>query len=424
MTILRSLLVSGCLVGGTGGVPCGRAAESARPTLKPTLAATVSERFDSNVMLQDRGPVQHIESFVTSVQPVLGASLPFSGAWPGSLSLQYAPDFAFFHERDEESYLRHTGLFRLEGKSPAFRATAQVRAQYTDGSTEGPIWGTPDEPGTTPALGASEVRYRRRNFYWQSPLEARYDRERWWARGVFEARLWDIMTEDRIVPGSVYQNYVDRTDVVGGPELGLKLAPGFESGVGYRFGHQDQEQHPFAEPYTYQNDFHRVVGVITASPLSQVKVGGEAGPSFHQFNPSSLPPDAKPDETLFYYSLNLTVQLATNTVLRGQAYQHLLPSTAGRAAFQNIRATGTLEHRWRPDLRTSFRFDLQEYDMVRGLDTRDQVFTPEVRLDYTFSHRFTLGAWYAYEWADNLDPGTSGREYERNVVGVSLKASY
>lgn len=417
----RLIVMLGCLAACVVTAPTAAAAS---PALKPTLSVALSERFDSNVMLQDHGALQRIESWVTSVQPVLGVSQSWAGPWPWSLRLQYAPDFTFFHERDEESYLRHTGLWRFEGRNDRFSAWAQVRPQYTDGSSEGPIWSTPEEPGSTPALGAAEVRYRRRNFYWQSPLEARYDRDGWFARGVFEARVWDIMVEDRQVPGSIYQNYVDRTDVVGGPDLGLKVAPGWQVSAGYRFGHQDHEQHPFAEPYTYQNDFHRGLGGLNVSPAAWLKIGGEAGPSFHQFNRSSLPPGADPHETLLYYAFNLTARLGTNTTLQGQGSQHLLPSTGGRATFQNIRLTGTLEHRLRPDLRAAFRFDMQEYDMIRGLNTRDQVFTPEARLEYTLNRHFAFNAWYAYEWADALESGTEGREYSRHVVGLGLRATY
>jgi hypothetical protein len=247
MKTIWNLLVMGVCLNGLAGDSSPLAKPAA---LCPTLSVNISERFDSNVMLQDRGAVDHIESWVTAIQPVVGASVPWKGDWPGTASVQYLGDYTFFHEQDEESYLRHTGVLRLEGKNARVRASAQVRAQFTDGSPEGPIWGTLADPGAIPALGAPEVRYRRRNFYWQSPLEARYDHARWFARGVFNARIWDIMTASRVVPGAVYQNYMDRTDVVGGPEWGLKLAPGWEGGVGYRFGHQDQEQHPYAEPYT------------------------------------------------------------------------------------------------------------------------------------------------------------------------------
>jgi hypothetical protein len=171
-------------------------------------------------------------------------------------------------------------------------------------------------------------------------------------------------------------------------------------------------------PYTYQNDYQRVVGGLAASPVKWFKLGGEVGPSFHEFNPASLPPDADPSETLLYFQANTTFQLGKDTSLKGVAYQHLLPSTAGRANFQNIRATATLDHRFTTALRGSFRFDLQEYDFVRGLLLRDEVFAVDTRLEYALSPHVSLAAWYAYEWADNLDPGTAGREYDRHVVGL------
>ncbi|MBK9138344.1 MAG: outer membrane beta-barrel protein [Verrucomicrobia bacterium] len=421
MKTLRNLLVLGCCL---KGFAADRTPEIKKTPIRPTLSVTLSERYDSNVMLQNRGALDHTESWVTSVQPVIGVTVPWKGDWPGSVGFQYAPDFTFFHDRDEESYLRHTGVVRLEAKGDRLRASATIRPQYTDGSTEGPIWGTVEDPGTFPALGAPEVRYRRRNFYWQSPLEARYDGQRWYARGVFNARIWDIMTEGRVVPGAVYQNYMDRTDVVGGPEAGFKVSPGWEAGVGYRFGHQDHEQNPYAEPYTYQNDYHRVVGVLSANLLPGVKLTGEAGPSVHQFNPSSAAPGTAVQETLLYYSVNLNARLATNTQLRAQSYLQFLPSTAGRAGFQNFALTGSLEQRWTAKLKTALSCEIQEYNMIRGLKTWDRVFKAEARVEYVFHRRCSAETWYAREWADNLEPGTSAREYDRHIAGLGVKVTY
>lgn len=385
-----------------------------------TVSAGVSERYDSNVMLQNDGPLARIGSWVTAVQPVAGLDWCAPGPSPLKLGLKYAPDFTFFHARDEESYLRHVGVFKLDFHDEPWTARALARAQFTDGSTEGPVWSTPDEPGTTPALGAAEIRYRRRNFFWHSPLDARYDLRRGHVRGVFEARLWDIMTDFKTLPGYGYQNYADRTDVNGGVDFGGKPARGWEVAAGYRFGHQDQERLPRGVPYTYQNDYHRVVGALSATPGKWLQLSGEVGPSFHQFNPASLPAGADPTETLLYFQAQATVALSRDTSFKAAAFQHLLPSTAGRAAFQNLRATATLERRFSPKLRGSFRFDLQEYDYVRGLDLRDEVFTVETRVDYAVKPWLSLGGWFAWEWAENLRPGLAGREYNRQVVGVGV----
>lgn len=397
------------------------AAEPAAPALRPRFSAAVSERFDSNVMLQNDGPLSRIGSWVTSVQPVLGLDWGEPETTPLRLALEYAPEFTFFHARDEESYRRHVGLLKLGYQEEPFVATATVRAQFTDGSPSGPIWATPEAPGSIPALGGPEVRYRRRNFYWHSPLEARYDVTPAYVRGVFEARVWDIQTEFRQWPGFAYQNYRDRSDVSGGGDLGFKLAPGWEAAAGYRFGHQDQQRlPPGLPPYTYQNDYHRVAGVLNISPAPWLKLGGEVGPSFHRFNPASLPPGADRTETLLYFQGKVTLALDKNTSFTASAYQHLLPSTAGRANFQNIRATGTLAHRFTAKLRGSFRFDLQEYDFVRGLELRDEVVTAETRLEFALRPQLTLAAWYAHEWAAALKAGTRGREYDRHLVGLGV----
>ncbi len=398
-----------------------QAASPERSVVKlSSLSLTVSERYDSNFMLQNDGPLSRMESWVTSVQPVIGLQARPPGLSAFQLGLQYAPEFTFFHARDEESYQRHVGVFQAGFQDQGWKARAQARVQYTEGSTQGPLWSVPGQPGSIPALGGPEVRYRRRNLYWQSPLEARRDFRGMFVRGVFEARVWDILTDFRVIPGATYQNYMDRTDVNGGADWGIQAGRGWEPRWGYRFGHQDQERLPAGLPFTYQNDYHRVLAGLGASPGKWLTLDGEIGPSFHRFNPSTLPPGADPDQTLLYFQANATVNLSHNTALKITAYQHLLPSTAGRANFQNLRATATFEQRLTPSLRASLRFDLQEYDFVRGLVLRDQVFTVEPRVEYRVNSHLTLAAWYLHEWADARAPGTAGREYERHVVGLGV----
>ncbi len=296
-----------------------------------------------------------------------------------------------------------------------------ARPVHRRGSPRGPIWSTPEEPGSTPALGGAEIRYRRRNLYWHSPLEARYRFAPLYLRGLFEARVWDIMTDFRQLPGYAYPNYRDRTDVHGGGDVGVTLGRGWEAALGYRFGHQDQQPLPAGlPPYTYQNDYHRPVAILLAQPAAWFKFHGEAGPSFHQFNPSSLPPGADPTETLLYFQFGATISPGPRTRFQLTASQHLLPSTAGRANFQNHRVTGTLEQRLASRYRASFRLDLQEYDYVRGLALRDEVFTAELRLECTLRPHLTLSLWGAHEWAEALHPGTAGREYDRQVVGLGV----
>lgn len=200
--------------------------------------------------------------------------------------------------------------------------------------------------------------------YGQPALETRYDFARAYPRGVFLARLWDVMPNFKVLPGYTYPNYVDRTDVNGGVDLGIKPSWGWETALGDRFGHQDHERLPVGLPFTYQNDYHRVPGILNATPVKWLKFSGEVGTSSHQFNPTSLPPGAMGTETLLYFQAKATFSLSTNTTLKASASQDLLPSTAGRANFQNLRATAMLEPHFTPQLRGNLHFDLQEYDDV------------------------------------------------------------
>lgn len=404
------------------GLPGPACAAEGAGAWKPRLSAAVSERFDSNIMLQNEGALARIESWVTSVQPVIGAAGPVTANSPLNLDFRYAPDFTFFHERDEESYLRHTGRAEARYQQAPLLATARLRGQYTDGSTEGPVWGTPDTPGSIPALGAAEVRYRRRNLLANAGFDLRYDFERSFCRGVFDGRWWDIMTDFKSTPGYTQQNYVDRSDVNGGLDAGLHWAGGWEVAAGWRYGHQYQQQLPEGSPYTYDNDYQRIVGSLGASPWRWFRFSGEAGPSLHRFDPDHIPAGEDVDETLLYGQGRLSFTPVRDTSLSASASENLLPSTSGRSAFQNLRVAAALDQRITRSLRGSLRFELQEYDFVRGQPYRDDVYQFETRLECAVNPHLSLAAWFMVEWAENFDPGVPGREYDRQVVGLAVTA--
>ena len=408
------------------GLCCSVVAEGSTNTLVPVLSVRLSESYDSNVMQQDEGAQAGQESFVTSVLPVVGGKLKGQGETPYSVRLEYAPDFTFFHDLSRESYLRHIGLFDFDVKHKGFSADAQVRAQYTDGTTDPPVWGSVAAGDQVPSLGVTEVRGRRRNMYFASAFCAHQQVGKLDIRGVFDARIWDFMTEDTFVPGLVIQNYYDRTDINGGVDLGIKLNPKVEPYVGYRIGHQDQEFRADAPAYSYANNYDRFLVGLRTTPADWLSMKGEIGPSLHFFDASTLPPGTRTQQNYLYFLASATVRLATNTTFKVAAGQHLLPASAGNGVFQNLTASGALEHQFSPKWRGCVRFGFTDYDFDATFTRWDQRFIPEVNLQYAFNRHFSASAGYSYTWTANLVdvPNGSKRGYTRHIVGVAINASY
>lgn len=402
-----------------------RGGDGATNQLKPILSATLTERYDSNVMLQNTGAESGNESFVTSVLPVLGARATGNGNTPYSVGLQYAPDFTFFHGLSRESYMRHVGRFDFDVNHKDFSANANVRGQFTDGSTENPVWGTPLNPGAVPALGATEVRNRRRNVFFVSKLEGRQNVGHAFFRGVFDARIWDFMTDNVIPPpGFTIQDYYDRNDLVGGLDIGYMKNENLDVYAGFRIGHQDQEYRITTPSYSYANQYYRAIIGMSLKVQSWLTFSGEIGPSFHQFDSATIAPGDPDSMDFLYFTADATIRLATNTCIRLDVCQHLIPSGAGNGTFQNTTAAGTLDHKFNSHWSGALRLAYTEYDFFATFTRHDRRFIPQIRFNYALNQHLRFSAWYAYENAYSVLPNTSDRDYTRHVVGIGIKASY
>jgi hypothetical protein len=425
------------------GLAAGQEADTSGESavsLAPELSLRLMERYDSNVMLQDEGAQAGYESFVTSVLPVLGGKLSATGETPYHVSLKYAPDFTFYHDLSRESYLRHIGLLDFDVSHGQLSVNGNVAAKYTDGTTDPPTWGTAAAPGAVPALGATEVRGRRRNMYFASQFTARQDLGKAFVRGVFDARIWDFMTEDQFPPElpnptqEIIQNYYDRDDINGGVDLGVKLDPKLEIYAGYRLGHQDQEYralpgYPLPSPYSnnsysYANLYHRFPIGLKTTPSEWFRLAGEIGPSLHFFDASTIQPGTHTQQNYLYFLVRGEVQLATNTLFTVVSGQHLLPAAAGNGLFQNLTFTAAIKQRFSDRVNAAVSFDITDYDFDAEFTRWDRVYMPGAKLEYAFSKHFSAGLAYSYAWAVSLIPNTSNREYTRHLVGLSVSATY
>lgn len=401
----------------TAGEPGG---ERSGPTVRPVLSAALTSQYDDNIYQQNLGPLAGQTSWITALEPVAGVSIEQAdGPVTCALRLAYEADYRFFYEADSESYWRHNLAANIRVSSGAWQFNTTANLQFTDGSTESIIW---LPPGAVPALGAIEIRNRRRNLQYRQRLELRRELGRFFARGVYDGRLWDFMTEQRDVP--FYQNFVDRDDLNGGLDWGWKAAAPLEVFVGYRVGHQNQPVLPFGAPVTYANTYHRALGGVNLRAGKRFQLAGEMGPSFHQFNGDTLWPGVAANQTLLYARGTASLFLPPHTTLRFHAGQHLLPSSSGRGAFQNLRCGATVEQALHPRLRAALDFTLEEYDFLPITARRDRTFTPAGSLDYTVSPHLSLGLFYSYTWADSLVPDTAAREFDRHIVGGRLRAVY
>ena len=90
-----------------------------------------------------------------------------------------------------------------------------------------------------------------------------------------------------IAPYLGYQNFPDRYDVNGGADLGFKVIPALAVTLGYRYGHQYQEQFPATisgDRHYSSSDYQRVLVGLEGNLWSWLNVRLVAGPDFRVYN--------------------------------------------------------------------------------------------------------------------------------------------
>ncbi|MCP5521721.1 MAG: hypothetical protein H7A46_09250 [Verrucomicrobiales bacterium] len=388
--------------------------------LEPVLSARLVTEYDDNVYLQNLGPLAKHGSWINAVMPVAGVVLrPADGTDRFRLKLAYEADYRFFHSEPTESYLQHMGVLEFEGSRDPWQLQTRATVQYTDGSTDSVVW---NPPGGIPALGGYEVRNRRRHFLYQQRLAVRYELGRFFLRGVYEGRVWDFMIDPKPVP--FYQNFVDRDDLNAGPEVGWKPGEACAWSLGYRIGHQNQAANPYVPFANAANTYHRVLVGLDTRAWGWLKLSGEAGPSIHEFEPGVALPGQAEVATLLYCRATASLAIGTNTTVSLGTREGLLPSSAGRAAYENIAYTGGIEHRFSRVLSAGVSLTVEEYHFLAPVARWDRVFTPAAKVRCRLDSHLALELRYSFASADSLVPNLDARAYDRHRFGIDFIARY
>ena len=94
-----------------------------------------------------------------------------------------------------------------------------------------------------------------------------------------------------------YQNYVDRSDVNGGLDLGYKVVTNVAVTLGYRYGSQFQQQFPTTittDSHYSSSTYQRVLLGVEGKLCSWLDVKLAGGPDFRDYNPNTPVTDLHP----------------------------------------------------------------------------------------------------------------------------------
>jgi hypothetical protein len=417
LTLAGVPLLSGCL---SSLAASSSASNKIHQPVLLIVEAGVKETYDDNIYTYEFGPLGHQSSWITQGRVRLGikADAGEAGTWTPS----YTWEGNAYHEASEESHQKHHGRLEFHGERDDWSWKGDLQHVFTDGSTVSPVW---TGPGGSPAVGAPEVRNRRRNFILDHTLQATWRPGLWWTRASYRGQGHDFMTRYSPTPG--YQNYDDRSDFSLGLDFGRALQPEWDLFAGARIGQEDQGAMP-GTPIQYDNQYLRLLAGTQGHPFPWVKVDAEIGPDFRDFT-ADLPPGEMDHRTEIAYRASLAFRLSPRDHLIVGGKQYLFPSSAGAGMMREGIWETEFQHDFAdpstpdPRLSVAVGFRVHEDDFFPA-NRRDRVYTP--RMEWKAALYKNLSGQFSceYSWAESDVPNTAAREFDRYRASLSLAWQY
>jgi hypothetical protein len=401
-------------------------ANAAWTNLTHKLDLTLRETFDSNVYLQDVEPdlaqvpqaaQPFRESFVTSITPRV--SLSYHPAQEFGVAVSYAPEVVFYHSEPSEDHVSHRGSILLRGTINDVAWEQPNNITWIDGGTETLYFGG---PGGMPAIGGVPIRDRRAALVYRGGFRATWNfAERFFLRPVASAYVHEFFTEQRTDRG--YANFVDRNDVNGGLDAGLRVAENTRAFVGYRYGFQD-EGHLITEPsIEYDNEYHRVLFGIEGQPLPWLKLAVALGPSFHH-STARTRADFDRDYTILFVDSAVTLLPTSKDSVIITVRQFTQPAFGSCSIYEDR----TFDLAWRHTLSGQWLFGagFRAYagDWLSPVQREDWIYTASGQVAYTHNAHLNAELTYSYDWAESRVPNREGREFTRHLVSLAVRYAF
>ena len=391
---------------------------------------TVKESFDGNVYLQDEIPSPAVtsavrpfqESFVTSVTPRV--ALEYDPCAAFGVSLGYAPEVTFYHAAPSEDYVAHRGNVAFRGaveEAPWEQANSFI---WIDGSDECLVFGG---PGGAPAIGGVPIRDRRAAFVYRGGFKAAWTfNERWFIRPVATAYVHEFFTkqfDSRLPQFAGYENYVDRNDVNGGLDAGVRIADNTRVFAGYRYGYQD-EGHLITEPgIEYDNRYHRVLFGIEGRPVPWLRLAVVLGPDFHH-STAVTRTNFNGNYTVLFVDSTVTILPTAQDSIALTMRQYTQPAFASCSIYQDTTYDLTGRHKFDERWAGAAGFRAYVGDWRAPVRREGWIYNVSGSLSCAFNDRISAEAAYSYDWADSVVPNTSGREFTRHLGSLSVKCIF
>ena len=414
-----------------------------RPAWLAEASFGVKESYDDNIFQSGVGQpplytvaagsvaaLKDVSSWITTVSPKLDVNVaPLLGDQKALrvLSLAYAPDFTIFHDQDSESYDAQRFLAVVKGGSDTVSVSADNSFTFVDGSEFGPTF----PGGLLSAFATVNDRERREQILDKANFALQFNHGDWFVRPVATLLYQDMLTAKLNVPG--YQSYADRYDVNGGADIGYRITSSLAALVGYRYGHQQEEQFVFS-PYSSPNDYQRVLFGLEGSPWHWLEVKLQGGPDFRSYagnSPTRVTPVNDHHPVKYYGEALITARLTQADTLTFKYKQWQWLSTLGKVPYFD----STYDLSYHRKLTNKLGFDLGgrilNWDYTSGnLSTcrrNDIEYTASAGLAYAVNSHVSLNAACNFDWGRNLQDGIENpqnREFDHHLFSLGAQFKF
>lgn len=375
---------------------------------------SADESYDSNVDQYDFGDRGKRQSMVSHTALKLSATLPRDNLM---LNLMYQPEYSWYHNAVSENNFRHTLTAKAGVKSGAWSIDSMTTLVHIDGSDEGLIYAG---QGGAPCFGGVAVRDRRDQWLGRENLSVQYDTDFGFVRGVGGVYWHDFLTEQRPVAG--YQNYSDRSEFVGGVDVGFKFNAGAYISdkpttafiVGYRYGQQYQDE-VLDSPVQFSNCFNRFVVGFEEKTSKRLKFAVLVGPDFRNLGPHA--PDSADDQfTRLYVDGSITWTPTDVDELAICAKRYDQPTFGGRAIYTDITYSARYTRKLTKEVSASIEGKLIGCDVEQPSERDDWIASVSLGAGYKMTEQFELFTKYTFEDGESDVPDSPGREFQRHIV--------
>jgi hypothetical protein len=396
-----------------------------KPAWLTDLSFGFKESYDDNLLQVSGLGMKEQSSWFSTISPKIGFNFaPLLGDQKTfqTLSLVYAPDFTYYHEAPTENYIAHKLNTTIKGKTGSFSFSLDNGFLYNDGSKLAEIYAANQLGGA-----AANQLDKYRNNYAHAPARERrnqiqdrptvvfqFDADRLFVRPTAAMIDYDLMTDEHntsAAPWKGYQNYASRYDVNGGADLGFKATKDLSLLVGYRYGHQYQQQWAAAidsDGHHSDNDYQRVLFGIEGKPWTWLAVKLAGGPDFRNYN--ALAPVSDRHLVTYYGEGSMTATLTPSQSLTFNYKAWQWVSSSGKAP--EFDSSYGLNYHWNAtkQLGLDLGGKIQEADFTCGNDFAgsapslrdDAMYSITAGASYAFTPHFSVSVNYAYDLGRNL----------------------